>query len=123
MVFRRRGEVGKERVREGGSRPTWRPRHRGLCVLSEYGPAVGAVIDGVEEKALVLGIGGEVGLGEKSPSGGQPSSEIGLGSFFISFFLEDAGEAEKALGGDGGGGAIHGFMFIERIGGAVEVVA
>ena len=86
-------------------------------------PAVGAVIDGMEEKALVLGIGGEVGLGEKSPGGGQSSGEISLGGFFISFFLEDAGEAEKALGGDGGGGAIHGFMFIERIGGAVEVIA
>ena len=86
-------------------------------------PAVGAVIDGVEEKALVLGIGGEVGLGEKSPSGGQSSGEISLGSFFIAFFLEDASEAKKALGGDGGGGAVDGFVFIERIGGAVEVIA
>jgi len=86
-------------------------------------PAVGAVIDGVEEKALVLGIGGKVGLGEKSPSGGQSSGEICLGGFFVAFFLEDAGESEKALGGDGGGGAIDGFMFIERIGGAVEVIA
>jgi len=86
-------------------------------------PAVGAVIDGMEEKALVLGIGGEVGLGEKSSSGGQSSGEISLGSFFVSLFLEDAGEAEKALDGDGGGGAIHGLMFVERIGGAVEVIA
>ena len=86
-------------------------------------PAVGAVIDGVEEKALVLGIGGEVGLGEKSSSGGQSSGEISLGGFFVSFFLEDAGEAEKTLSGDGSGGAIHGFMFIERIGRAVEIIA
>jgi hypothetical protein len=86
-------------------------------------PAVGAVIDGVKKKALVLGIGGEVGLGEKSPSGGQSSREISLGGFFVSFFLEDAGEAEKALGGDGGGGAVDRFVFIERIGGAVEVIA
>ena len=27
------------------------------------------------------------------------------------------------MGGNGSGGAIHGFMFIERIGGAVEVIA
>ena len=86
-------------------------------------PAVGAVIDGVEEKALVLGVGGEVRLGEKSPSGGQSSGEIGLGGFLVPFFLEDTGEAEKALGGDGGGGAVDGFVFIERIGGAVEVIA
>ena len=86
-------------------------------------PAVGAVIDSVEEKALVLGIGGEVGLGEKSPSGGQSSGEISLGSFFVAFFLEDAGEAEKTLSGDGGGGAVDGFVFIEGIGGAVEVIA
>ena len=86
-------------------------------------PAVGAVIDSVEEKALVLGIGGEVGLREKSPSGGQSSGEISLGSFFVAFFLEDAGEAEKTLSGDGSGGAIHGFMFIERIGRAVEIIA
>ncbi len=85
-------------------------------------PAVGAVIDGMEKKALVLGIGGEVGLGEKSPSSGQSSGEISLGSFFVAFFLEDAGEAEKTLSGDGRGGAIHGLIFIERISGAVEVI-
>lgn len=85
-------------------------------------PAVGAVIDGVEKKTLVLGIGGEVWVGEKSPSGGQSSGEISLGAFFVSFFLEDAGEAEKTLSGDGSGGAIDGFMFIERIGGAIEVI-
>jgi hypothetical protein len=76
----------------------------------------------MEEKAFVLGIGGEVGLGKKSSSGGQSSGEIGLGGFLVSFFLEDAGEAEKTLGGNGSGGAVDGFVFIERISGAVEVI-
>lgn len=96
---------------------------RNFPALRNVIPPVGAVIDGVEEKTLVFGIGGEVGLGEKSPSGGQSSGEISLGGFLVAFFIEDAGEAEKALGGDGGSGAVDGFMLIERIGGAVEVIA
>lgn len=79
-------------------------------------PTVGAMVDGVEEKALVVGVGGEVGFGEE----GAEDSEAGLE---VGGVLEVAAEAEKALGGDGGGGAVNGFEFVEGLGGAVEVMA
>ena len=77
----------------------------------------------MEEEALVLGVGGEIRFGEKSPSGGESGSEIVLGGFFVPLLLENSGETEESLGRDGSGRTIDRFMFVKRFRRAVEVVA
>ena len=96
---------------------------RNLAAFRNVIPSVRAVIHGMEEQTFVLGIEGEIRFGEKSPCRGESCSEIVLGGFFVSLLFENSGETKKSLGRDGGGGAIHGLIFIERIGGAAQVVA
>jgi hypothetical protein len=74
------------------------------------------VVDGVEEQPLVERIGAEIRLVED----GVGDGEAGLR---VAGFAGDAAEAEEALGGDGGGGAVDRFVLVEGVGGAVEVVA
>lgn len=81
-------------------------------------PVVGAVVDGVAEESVVFGVFGEVGGGEEGAGDGESGLVVVLG-----LGAEAAGEAEEALGGDGGGGAVDGLVGVVGFGGALEVVA
>ena len=71
----------------------------------------------------MVGIGGEIRFGEKSPCRGETGGEIVLRGFFVSLLFENSGETKKSLGRDGGGGTVHRFVFVERFRRAVQVVA
>ena len=87
---------------------------RNLAAFRNVIPSVRAVIDGVKEQAFVLGIGGEIRFGEKSPCRGESGSEIVLGGFFVSLLFENSGETKKSLGRDGGGRTVDRFVFVKR---------
>ena len=87
---------------------------RNLPTFGDVIPSVRAVIDGVKEQTFVLGIGGEIWFGEKSPCRGESGSEIGLRGFFVSLLLKNSSETEKSLGRDGGGRTVDRFVLVER---------
>ena len=102
--------------------------HAGFAVSGFRGvgavvPAVGLVVDGVEQQAVMGGIGGEVGLAEERLRGDEAGFFVARGIGGVALCFQIAGEAEESLGGDGRGGAVDRFVGIEGIGRAVEVVA
>jgi hypothetical protein len=86
-------------------------------------PAVGTMVDGVEDEAFVVGIGGEIGLGEESFCDGEAGLEVAVAALGIAGALKIEAEAEQTLGADGGGAAVGRFVGVEGLGGAVEVIA
>ena len=54
---------------------------RDFGVFGDMVPAVGAVVDGVEDEALVFGVGGEVGFGEEGLGDEQGGGAIAGGEF------------------------------------------
>ena len=77
-------------------------------------PAVGAVVDGVQQQALVRGIGGQVGRGEQGAGDAETGAEE-AGGGRRAHGVRQHGQAQQTLGGDGRGGAVHRLVVIERI--------
>ena len=74
------------------------------------------MVDAVEEQALVFMIGGEIGLVEERVGDGQAGLEVFFSGGLFAFCCEVGAEAEKPLRGDGGGGAVDGFVGVVGIG-------
>ena len=96
---------------------------RNLTAFRNVIPSVRAVVNGVKEQTFVLGVGGEIRFGEKSPRRGESGSEIVLRGFFVSLLFKNPGETEKSLGRDGSGRTVYWFVFVKRFRRTVEVVA
>jgi len=94
-----------------------------LAVLGDVVPAVGAVIDGVQEDALMIRIDAQIGFVEEGVEHGEAGLPVALGVGELAALGEDISEAQKALGGDRRSGAVDRLEVIERLGGAVQVVA
>ncbi len=65
---------------------------RNLTAFRNVIPSVRAVIDGVKEQTFVLGIGGEIRFGEKSPCRGESGGEISLCGFFVPLLFKNPSE-------------------------------
>ena len=81
-------------------------------------PAVGAVIDRMEDKPFVVRILIQIGFSEKGLQYGQPRLFIGV-SFGFALSFQPASEAQQALAGDAGRGAVDRFVQVEGIGGTI----
>src|ERR1700722_18180660 len=83
---------------------------RDRCSGRNIVPAVGAMIDAVQEQPFVLGVGGEIRFLQQALGDGQ--SCLGVG-----FFAQCMPEANQSLGRDGAGGSVDGFEVVVGIGG------
>jgi hypothetical protein len=93
-----------------------------LLAAGDVVPAIGAVVDRVEEESLVLGFGAQVGFVEERVGDGEGGlAEVGAGAC-VAMGTQPIAEAQESLGGDGGGGAIDGFPWVKGIGGAAGVI-
>ena len=85
-------------------------------------PAVGPVVDGVQDQALVLGGLREVGRREEGEGDAQGTLVVPSGFLLVSAGGVEFSEAVESLGGDGCGGAIERLPIVERIaGGGVDL--
>src|SRR5690606_41655354 len=72
-----------------------------LLTLGNVIPAVGAVIDAVQEQALMLGVSGEIGVGEERLRDGETGLVVAFAGLGFAVVLEPETEADEALRGDG----------------------
>ena len=74
-------------------------------------------------QALVLRVGAEIRLVEERVEDRQAGLPVALAVGDWPRLREVIAEAQQSLRGDGGGGAVHGLVVVERIGRAVEIIA
>ena len=86
-------------------------------------PAVGTMIDRVQQQALVFGIRGEIRLVEQGIRHGQARLAIAVAVLLIASGRKIIPQANQALRRDGGGGTVHRLPAVERVGGLREISA
>ncbi|MDB6027473.1 MAG: hypothetical protein JWM68_3696 [Verrucomicrobiales bacterium] len=101
--------------------------HRGFAAgdFAAFGnviPAVGAMVNGMEQESFVGRVGREIRVGEEILREGQAGLQIffaGVAAFGADQIMA---ETNQALRGDGGGGTVDRLVFVEGIGGTREVI-
>lgn len=86
-------------------------------------PTVGAMVDGVQDEALVFGVGGEVGFVEEGFGNGEAGLAVAEAVGGVAFGGQIVAKADQALGGYGGSGGVDRFPVVAGVGGFLEVVA
>ena len=85
-------------------------------------PAVRAVVDGVEEQSVVIGIEAEVGFGEEGLRGGEAGGRVACPLLLLAVAVEVATQTEKSLRADRSGGAVDRLVVVEGVGWPVVVI-
>ena len=86
-------------------------------------PAIRAVIDRVQDQTVVLRIGAEVRLVEERVEHRESGLPVARALHRFAVGRKVAAEAQQPLRADRSGRAIDGFVVVEWIGGASEVIA
>ncbi len=86
-------------------------------------PTVGPVVNGVEQQAFVARVGGKIRFLQQRARDGEAGLVITRTLFGMADALEITSEPQQTLRGDRGRAAVDRFVGVERVGGALEVLA
>ena len=86
-------------------------------------PAVGPMINRMEQQALMVSIRGKIRLIEQRACYGEAGLNVAGCVLRVAGGAQVVAQTEKPLRGDGGGRTVHRLPTIERIGGFVEISA